>query len=335
MNQVLKAFAVPTAVSLVVLFAVFLWGGWYALWIAVLLTILEVTLSFDNAVVNARILTQMDEKWQKRFLTWGILIAVFGTRLVLPIVIVAISVMMNPLEVLSMAINDAEHYGELLHTAHVAIASFGGAFLLMVSLKYFFDSAKDVHWIKGIEEVLARWGRFEAIEIGLTLISLLIISSIVGDAGTILYSGIVGILVFVIMQGIASSFSAKATGAIGGGSVALFLYLNVLDAAFSLDGVVGAFAISNQIPIIVAGLGIGAYFVRALTIYFVQRKTLETLIFLEHGAHWAILGLSLAMLASIFAEVPEVITGLVGLVFVGTAAVSSIRLLKKNKAKEA
>ncbi|HWH07260.1 MAG TPA: DUF475 domain-containing protein [Candidatus Paceibacterota bacterium] len=332
MSLAMKTFLVPTLASILVLIAIFVWGGWAAFTLAVLLTILEVTLSFDNAVINARILQQMDEKWQRRFLTWGILVAVFGTRLVLPIIIVAASVAMSPWAVAQLAAFNPEEYGHLLEGAHTAIAAFGGSFLLMVALKYFFDDAKSVHWIRTVERHLARWGRIEAIEIGLALSLLGIISFFAGNAGTILSAGIIGIVLFIAMQGIANSFSVEAENAVAVGSAALFLYLNVLDAAFSLDGVIGAFAITSSIPIIVAGLGIGAYYVRSLTIYFVRQKTLDTLVFLEHGAHWAILGLAGAMLMSLFFHVPEVITGLVGLIFVGTAAYSSVQAIRKSAA---
>ncbi|HYE23373.1 MAG TPA: DUF475 domain-containing protein [Candidatus Paceibacterota bacterium] len=329
MSQLIKTFLVPTLISFAVLIGIFFWGGWGAFALAVLLTILEVTLSFDNAVINAKILKQMDEKWQKRFLTWGILVAVFGTRLVLPILIVAASVAMSPWAIAKLAAFDPETYGHLLEGAHVAIAAFGGTFLLMVALKYFFDDAKSVHWIRSVERHLARWGRIEAIEIGLALLLLLGISFFAGNAGTILSAGTIGIVLFILMQGIANSFSFEAEKAVVAGSAALFLYLNVLDAAFSLDGVIGAFAITSSLPVIVAGLGIGAYYVRSLTIYFVRQKTLDTLVYLEHGAHWAILGLAGAMLVSLFYHVPEAITGLVGLVFVGLAAWSSVRQMRK------
>lgn len=332
MSTLLRFFLVPTIISFLVLIAIFVWGGWTAFMLAVLLTILEVTLSFDNAVINAKILTRMDEKWQKRFLTWGILVAVFGTRLVLPILIVAASVGMSPWAIAKLAAFDPTAYAHLLEGAHYAISAFGGAFLLMVALKYFFDDAKSVHWIQSIEHHLSKWGRIEAIEIGIALTLLLVISFFAGHTATILGAGIVGIVLFILMQGIANSFSVEAENAVVAGSAALFMYLNVLDAAFSLDGVIGAFAITSMLPVIVAGLGIGAYYVRSLTIYFVRQKTLDTLVFLEHGAHWAIFGLAVAMLVSLFMRVPEVITGLVGLVFVGTAGYSSMQILKKKAA---
>jgi uncharacterized protein len=329
MNPALKIFFFPTALSLLLLLGVFLWLGPGAFVITLLLVILEVTLSFDNAVVNAKILAQMSDIWRKRFLTWGILVAVFGTRFVLPIFIVAASVALSPVVVTKLALFDPEAYGRLLEGAHYAIAAFGGSFLLMVALKYFFDDAKDVHWIRTIERHISRWGRIEAIEIGIALVTLLIISSLVPEAGgTVLAAGLIGIVLFIAMQGIANSFSVEAQAVAGAGSVALFLYLNVLDAAFSLDGVVGAFAITNELVIIIIGLGIGAYFVRTMTVYLVEQKTLDSLTYLEHGAHWAIFGLAAAMLVSLFYHVPEVIIGLVGLVFVGASYWSSLKLKK-------
>jgi hypothetical protein len=117
------------------------------------------------------------------------------------------------------------------------------------------------------------------------------------------------------MEGLAGTFARQVKQAEAAG-LALFLYLNVLDSAFSL---------TTAIPVIVVGLGIGAYFVRVLTIYFVEKKTLDTLLYLEHGAHWAIFGLAVSMFASLVWHVPEIVTGGIGLAFVLAAYYSSLR----------
>lgn len=331
MKAIYKTFALPTVVSLIVLAGVYFFFGVHEFLLASLLCVLEVTLSFDNAVVNAKVLARMDQTWQKRFLTWGILIAVVGTRLVLPILIVAASVALSPILVAKLAFFSPEKYAELLEGSRVAISAFGGTFLLMVSLKYFFDEAKGVHWIHFIERHIARWGRIEAVEIALTLLVLFLIAVFVpASAVTVLSAGILGILIFILIQGIANSLEVEVGSVATAGGFALFVYLNVLDAAFSLDGVVGAFAITSQLPAIIVGLGVGAYFVRSFTVYMVREKTLDGLVYLEHGAHWAILGLAIAMFVGIFHEVPEFITGFVGLVFVGTAYFSSIRFASKK-----
>ncbi|HEY0979595.1 MAG TPA: DUF475 domain-containing protein, partial [Candidatus Paceibacterota bacterium] len=291
-----------------------------------LLMVLEVTLSFDNAVVNARVLSGMDEKWRGRFLTWGILIAVFGTRLVLPILIVSASVLLSPWAVAQMAAFAPSEYAHLLEGARYSIYAFGAAFLLMVALKYFLDDAKDVHWLQVVERHLAKWGRIEAIEIGLALSMIALVSFFVPAAAqaTVLLSGLLGVLLFIVTQGITSAFSVEAEHMAKSG-FALFVYLEVLDAAFSLDSVIGAFALTTSLPIIIAGLGIGAWFVRSITIFLVRRKTLDTLAFLEHGAHWAIFGLALSMFAGLLFHVPELITGTIGLAFILAAYWSSIR----------
>lgn len=320
-----RFFLIPGVASVALLTGVGVFLGPTALFTAALLVVLEITLSFDNAVVNARVLQKMNPVWQKRFLTWGIFTAVFLTRAVLPILIVSASVAMSPFVIASIALFDPLRYAELLHGAGHIIASFGGMFLTMVGLKYFFDEGKEVHWIHHIERHLARWGSIEALEIAIALIILVIIAFFSpAESASIFFAGIFAIVLFIIVQGVANSFdvSTKNAGATG---LALFVYLDVLDAAFSLDSVVGAFALSTSIPIIVIGLGIGAYFVRTLTLYMVHNGTLARIMYIEHGAHWAILGLAGAMFADLFVDVPEPITGLIGLLFVGGAYLSSIR----------
>src|SRR3990167_6718065 len=323
----MRLFIAPALISLSALVAIFFWGGWPAFLLVALLSLLEVTLSFDNAVVNAKVLAQMSPAWQRRFLTWGILIAVFGTRLILPAIIVGLAAWISPLAAAELALNDPEAYGRLMENVAPAISAFGGVFLLMVALKYFFDVSKHVHWIAWIERHLVRWGRVEAIELALALATLLGLSYLAENQATVLSAGSIGLLTFVIMQGITSTLDVKAGTIVSSGAV-LFIYINILDSAFSLDGVVGAFALTTAIPIIFVGLGIGAYFVRSITVYLVRKKTLNALRYLEHGAHWAIFGLGLSMLTGIVVHVPEILTGLIGLVFVSLAYVSSRRAIR-------
>jgi hypothetical protein len=313
----------PVCISLIAFFGILLKFGAAAFFLVIVLAILEVTLSFDNAVVNAKVLTRMNPLWQRRFLTWGILLAVFGTRFILPIVIVSVAVWTSPWYITQLVFSNPAEYGKLLDSVHGAITSFGGVFLLMVSLKYFFNQAKSVHWIQSVESHLVKWGRIEAMEIALALLILVGLSFMTSyDQAQVLLSGIIGLVLFVLMEGIAGSLSSEAKG-VAASSASLFLYLEILDTAFSLDGVIGAFALTNNLIIIMVGLGIGAYFVRSLTIYFVERKTLAKLVYLEHGAHWAILGLALCMLLNLIIHVPEVVIGLIGLCFVSLSYYSS------------
>ena len=143
--------------------------------IASVLAVLEVSLSFDNAIVNAIILKQMTPIWRHRFLTWGIAIAVFGMRLVFPLALVSVVAQIDPWSALNMAIFDPKGYADRMLSAHLEVAAFGGSFLLLVGLKYFYDENKDEHWIKVIEEPLVKLGRLDAIEIAVSLVVLLLI----------------------------------------------------------------------------------------------------------------------------------------------------------------
>jgi uncharacterized protein len=307
------------------------WGGLDALFVTAMLAVLEVTLSFDNAVVNAKILKRMNAVWQKRFLTWGILVAVFGTRVLLPVLIVSASIGESPLDIVQLALEEPDRYAVLIAHAHYAIDAFGGIFLLLVALNFFVDTLKQVHWIRVIERHLANWGRIEALEIAIALLATLATSFLVEGVHqtTVLVSGIIGIILFILIEGIANSLDVEAKDVAGSG-LALFLYLNILDSAFSLDGVVGAFALSTDLVVIGIGLGIGAFFVRSLTIYLVREHMLDTLPYIEHGAHWAILGLSLAMLFGLIMHIPDVVTGLVGLCFILLSYYSSKKEFRRS-----
>ncbi|KPF88504.1 DUF475 domain-containing protein [Novosphingobium sp. AAP93] len=302
------------------------------LWIVVMLSVLEVSLSFDNAVVNAVVLREMDEIWQRRFLTWGMVIAVFGMRIVFPLAIVAIAVGMGPMDALRISLTEPARYEAIVSSAHVGIAGFGGAFLAMVGLSFFFDGEKDVHWITGIERVLARFADIKAAEIAILLFALYGVSLLLpaDEALTFLGAGALGIVTFIAVEAIGTLLemqeaAQKAAGQVVRSGLGGFLYLNVLDASFSFDGVIGAFALSNNMVVIALGLSIGAMFVRSLTLMLVRNGTLSEYRYLEHGAFWAIVALAAIMLISAHVEIPETVTGLIGAVLIGLSLLWSVR----------
>lgn len=321
------------------------WLGWATtgtvvgtlgiLWIVFVLSILEVSLSFDNAVVNASVLKEMSPVWRHRFLTWGIAIAVFGMRIVFPLLIVAIAAKLGPIEAIKLAASNPAEYERIITGAHIGIAGFGGAFLAMVGLKFFFDRDKDIHWIGVIERNLAKLASVHAIEIGVVLLCLDGISRMISDAEalTFIVAGIFGILAHLAVEAINSLLEpdahAVASGAARSG-LAGFLYLNLLDSAFSFDGVIGAFALSNNIFVIALGLGVGAMFVRSMTIMLVEKGTLAQYRYLEHGAFWAILALAGVLLFSAVVHIPEVFTGLVGAIFIGLSLYGSSRYNRRH-----
>lgn len=329
----------------------YLWGehvhmgsGWLCVFIASILAILETSLSFDNAVVNAMKLEKMSEVWRHRFLTWGIVIAVFGMRFLFPILVVSIFANLDMVTVTNMALNDSHKYAQYLQATHAPIVTFGGLFLIMLFLNYFFNHEKDVHWIGFIEKPLAHLDHIRGIEVVICLLIVLFLQNFMPDKEQlpVMIAGISGIVTYLIIDGVShflekheemrmaqcSTNSLKCTGLIS------FIYLELIDASFSLDGVLGAFALSKDVIIITIGLAIGAMFVRSLTIMLVEKKTLAKFLYLEHGAHWAIGALAIIMLVTTVKHVPEVVTGLIGLFFIVAAFISSILHNKKAEAQE-
>jgi len=316
-----------------------------ALFAVFFLSILEVTLSFDNAIVNAVKLEHMTPVWRKRFLTWGILIAVFGMRLIFPVFFVAVFAGLSIIDVLKLAFCDSLQYAQRLHEVHAPLISFGGTFMMMLFLSYFMNPKKDDFWIAFIEKPLARLGKIKYLDYAVCGALLIVTAVFVKDYERVkvLISGATGIgLFFAInffMALAEKSFKeeerekkqlAKLTGKAAKGGLAAFIYLELIDASFSLDGVLSAFAITKDILIMTIGLAIGAMFVRSLTIFMVEKDTLQKFAYLEHGAHWAVGSLAGIMLVSASMEVSEILTGLIGLVIIVAAFTSSLLANRKT-----
>ncbi len=304
------------------------------------LSILEVTLSFDNAIVNAQKLEHMSVIWRKRFMTWGILLAVFGTRIFFPVLFVALFSHYRIYEVVLMAINDVDKYAHTLHEIHAPLITFGGTFMMMLFLSYFICASKETHshWIGFIERPLAKLGNLKFLPTLMSFAALGLTCMAVknDDKIPVLISGSVGIILYILINW-AISYASKRmmkksanTGAIAKTGFLGFMYLEIIDASFSLDGVLSAFAITKDIVIMAIGLAIGAMFVRSFTIYMVEKKTLKQFAYLESGAHWAIGSLAIIMLFSAFHEVPEVVTGTIALVIIVASFTSSILKNKKS-----
>lgn len=297
--------------------------------ICAVLAVLEISLSFDNAIVNANKLKDMTPVWQRRFLTWGILIAVFGMRVVFPLLIVVIAARVGPVEAVVMAATSPEEYARIMREAHLPIAAFGGTFLMMVALSYFFDMEKDVHWIEALERRMADYASVKGVEIALVLALILGFAQLLqGEARDLfIYAAVCGLLTFLAVEVLGGFLdrSQETLEMAAKGGLGAFLYLEVLDASFSFDGVIGAFALTQNLFVIAIGLGIGAMYVRSMTLMLVERGTLSEYRFLEHGAFYAILILSVIMFCQTLVHIPEVITGLGGAALIGVSLWSSIR----------
>lgn len=363
--MIFRTFGLSVLITVAALVAAFVYGGPSALFVCAILGILEISLSFDNAVMNATVLERMSPFWQKIFLTVGVLIAVFGMRVLFPLVIVWATAGLGPAEAVRLALNppnpetvDNPSYETILTAAHPQIAALGGMFLLMIFLDYAFDGDRD-YWGRFVEHGLARFGRVKRSSEIVGLAVLLIAAVLVGphERATVLIAGLIGMLLYLTIQGLTSLFDTEEleagegddedgadaapvqTGArrkpvvvVGKAAFMLFLYLEVLDASFSFDGVIGAFAITSDPILIALGLGfIGAMFVRSLTVYFVRAGSLAEYRYLENGAHWAIGALAAILLISLKVEVSEVVSGLAGILFIAAAMVSSIRANRADR----
>lgn len=320
--------------------------GWQGLLVALILIVIEVTFSFDNAILNARILARLTPFWHTMFLTIGIIIAIFGVRVALPIFIVMITAGMSWNTVIDLIANDPETYGHALEAAYPQIASFGGAFLLMLALHFFLDKERRVLWFKDLESWLQKYTTFWAPALVsaavICVISLLpankdgVETAIAGGLGILTYSGLH--ILIRIFEYIRSRTEKRKTGKsskpkLQTGMVAFtsFLYLLMIDSSFSFDSVIGAFAITTNVVLIAIGLGIGAFWVRSLTIFMVRRGTLNNYRYLEHGAHYTLFVLAGVMLLGIFWHVPEAIAGIVGIGFITMAVISSIEANRRDK----
>lgn len=328
MRAALGMFKWSLLATVAALAVAFVYDGLRAVALVGVLVALEASISFDNAVVNATVLRRLSSQWQRAFLTIGIVIAVFGMRVVFPIAVVAVATELGFVEVVDQALNDKDAYASSVEGASAMLGAFGGAFLAMVSLTFLLDPEREVHWIGPVERRLATAGRLTGLPVVLAAVAVAALWQLVPaeDQREVLVAGALGIVVFLVVRGASQALERRQGGgeATGAAGLAGFLYLEMLDASFSLDGVLGAFAISKDIVIIALGLGVGAIFVRSLTVYLVRRQSLRHYRYLKHGAHWAILALAVILFVTTEHHVPEGLTAAVSLGTIGAAVTSSV-----------
>lgn len=305
--------------SLLALGLAFVFGGFKALSLALLLGFLEISLSVDNAILNAATLKTMDALWRKRFLFWGILIAVFVVRFWLPLWIVAVSSRHTIGEIFRMALESPALYAQQLNGCKANLFTFGGLFLSVIFFDFFLKAQK----------------KYYPLVLALLTLTLRLMSLMPSDRTASLIAGLGAIGIFMSLKALKhyleysiNRFSKQSR------SMVQFLYLEILDASFSLDGVMGAFALTQDVLIIFIGLGIGALFVRSLTLYFVEKSTLERYIYLEQGAHYALGILAAVLLLDSIIHVPAIITGSLGIgVIIGSLYASGRYAPKKISSK--
>jgi len=335
-----RIFSTSSAISILGLLAVVIFMGVGALGIALILVAVEIAFSFDNAIINARILSTLSRFWQRMFLTIGAVIAVFGMRILFPILIVSITAHLGWQKVLNLALHHPSLYAEKLSIAHPSIAAFGGSFLMLLALDFFTDENHQVLWLTKLERNMHKLARHWAPPF-ITMISIVVVTLLPWNQykHDTVVAGLLGILVYTLLHGLTEvlgrmqSKEGTATAYTGMAAFLTFVYLEILDASFSFDGVIGAFAVTNKVLLIAAGLGIGALWVRSLTVFMVRRGTLSNYRYIEHGAHYTIAVLSCLLFVSIMYDVPEVITGLTGVGIIGSSIVASRQSIRAGKSK--
>lgn len=335
MSNPIREHWIVAILSVVALLAVWYFLGFAAFTVACILAVLEISVSADNAVVNSRVLVRLSPRWQKLFLTVGIIVAVFVVRFALPVIIVALATSLDFSGVLAMAVNNPVEYGQRLHEVSPIIDGLGGMFLMLVVIFYFVNKGRKNHWLTVPEKALASIARIPFIRpiLAIVIFFLVLLIAPVEHKTSVGVAMLIGAGVYTflhyttaILERLSKKGKSSKLQQVGWSAFGLFMYLEVLDASFSLDSVVAAFAITNSIIIIMVGLGIGALWVRSMTLHMVHHDTLIKYRFIESGAHWAIACLSIIMFLKLTGvELPELLIGLIGLVFIIASIISSMR----------
>lgn len=330
----------PALITVVVWAGASVMAGIHPTMVLLFLILLEITFSFDNAVVNAKLVGRLSPFWERLFMTFGLLFAVGFVRFALPVVIVAATAGVGLSAVAHMLIYDIGAYQRHLAEATPMIEAFGATFLLMIGLGFFLDEAKEHHWLGRLERRLTRLGRHRNIGIlamlALALVMFFTVDHSVAVRAAVFAAAVCGIALHVALdlstagegeEGEEGGESSRrtVTKLVGRRAAAMFMRLEVLDASFSFDSIIGAFALTTDVVLIAIGLGVGSVWVRSMTVHLVRNGTLARFRYLEHGAHWAILALGIIMIAKLYGWHPsELLVGSIGIVVIGAAIRSSI-----------
>ncbi len=345
----LKPYRIDLGITAVIGVGLFLIMGIEAVLRYLVLGVLEVSFSFDNAIVNALVLATMAEVWRKRFMVWGVLSAVIGMRFAFPVAIVSVTGKMSPWQAITLAFAHPDEYAAKLDAAHPLILILSGIFLLLIGVE-FLAGEREHYWLKlwRLEEKLAKVGKLDMVAPIIAGIVVIVISEIKHSFSIMAY-GLGSIVAFMLVSALANLFEnedeedaeAQEGGAplkSGKAGLAMFFYLLAQDATFSFDSVSGGFSITVNLLILLLGLGIGVVFVVTMTLHLLKTGVLDkesenNLIYLEHGAYYAITALAALTLAAEFTNaIPDFINGMIGVVFIGLAVWSSLRHQKQQKA---
>lgn len=268
------------------------------------LSVFEIITSIDNAIINAEVLSGMSKKAQRFFLTWGILFAVFIMRGLLPFLILYLTTpQLGVLGTITAAFSNDPHIAETVKESSHVLLMAGGIFLIFLFFHWLFLEPKNFG-LRG-ERFFQKQGAWFYAVISILLTAIVWIA-FQHQNPVLEFGAVVGSTAFFIIHGFRTYAEEQEAKLLSGGmsDFAKIAYLEVLDASFSIDGVIGAFAFTFAIPLILIGNGLGAIVLRQLTISNIER--IKKYRYLKNGAMYSILVLGVIMLLHSFGvEVPE------------------------------
>ncbi len=298
------------------------------------LALFEITISVDNAIINAEVLSTMSKKARKWFLLWGIIIAVFLVRGLLPWIIVwASSPSLGFFGSFMASFSSDPSVKEVIEQSAPILLVGGGTFLIFLFFHWLFLEQKN-YGLAG-EEMIHKHGVWFFAVVSVLLAAIVWISIKVNPL--MAFGAVIGSTAFFITHGFKENAEKAEREMIKGSSkmsdLSKIFYLEVIDATFSIDGILGAFAFTFVLPIILVGNGIGALVVRQLTISNIDR--VKRYAYLKNGAMYSILALGTIMLLDSFGmHIPAWFTPVLTFTIIGYFFWKSLRELKNNKIKK-
>ena len=286
--------------------------------VACSLGVTETSMSMDNSIVNAPLVRDLTPFWKKNYLLFGMPVAVIGMRFCIPVVFVGLASGLGFYGALHLAFSDPTAYSEHLSNSKFLIVGFGSTFLALLGSDFFFDAEKETHWVF-LEKYFSKLGNIPGIKYMVSgviaLVGGFLVSTDIGMYVKYELAALIGIVSFIFIKAI-GHFAEKLNRP-GIGGLVKFIQIEIIDASFSFDGVISAFAITSDIIQIAIGLGIGAVWVRTFTKMMSESKEFAELPYLGSGAFWNVTALIPLMIIGVRYDVPEWIPGLAAVLIIG------------------
>ncbi|WP_048067310.1 DUF475 domain-containing protein [Methanospirillum hungatei] len=287
------------------------------------LCMFEIICSIDNAIINAEVLGSMQPKYRRWFLLWGILFAVFLVRGLLPLLLVWFSTPELTLwEAFTAMFSDNPDIKEAIETSSPILLIGGGTFLIFLFFHWLFLEEKHFG-LPGERYFFSKGVWFYAV---VSILLMAIVWFAIEKNAMMAFGAVVGSTAFFIVHGFRQNAELQEQKLINGdmSDISKILYLEVIDATFSIDGVLGAFAFTMSVPLILIGNALGAIAVRQITVGNIDR--IKKYRFLKNGAMYSILCLGIIMLIDSFGfHIPEFVSPVITFTVVGLFYMKSVR----------